>query len=178
MRRHARAHPWPGNEPLTCRHHKLDTTAITEPGRFVRLLFSFDVGYHQSGWFANSDWEANFHLSVSCPRPDRRRTWSARPDLGMPRPYTTIDLETPTDDEVRAWGLVFYGAEHVSKAWFEPAASTLDPHRQPNVTHLRLFIDRRGQPFIPEGEPYTIRPWADGSSPAKVTEGRLGADVR
>jgi hypothetical protein len=34
------------------------------------------------------------------------------------------------------------------------------------------------QPFIPEGEPYTLRPWADGSSPAKITEGRAGADVR
>jgi hypothetical protein len=32
--------------------------------------------------------------------------------------------------------------------------------------------------IVPEGEPYSIRPWADGSSPRKVTEGRLGADVR
>lgn len=35
---HARAHPWPGNEPLTCPHHFLDTTAITEPGRKTRVL--------------------------------------------------------------------------------------------------------------------------------------------
>jgi hypothetical protein len=24
------------------------------------------------------------------------------------------------------------------------------------------------QPFMPEGEPYNLRPWADGSSPKKV----------
>lgn len=52
---HARAHPWPGNRPLTCPRHVLDTTAITEPGRPTRLLLSLDVGYHNSGWFANSD---------------------------------------------------------------------------------------------------------------------------
>lgn len=176
--RHAKAHPWPGNVPLDCPHHVLDTTTITEPGRKVRLMVSRDVGYHGSGWFANSDWDENLHLSVSHPRPGLARLYRARADLGMPRDWTGVDLETPTDDEVRSWGLVFYGPEHAPKAWFEPAASVFDPHRIPNVVHLRLFLDRNGRPFIPNGEPYTIRPWADGSSPRKVTEGRLGADVR
>lgn len=176
--RHARAHPWPGNRSLTCPHHVLDTTAITEPGRPVRLLLSLDVGYHNSGWFANSDYESCLHLSVSYPRPGLPRAYRARPDLGMPRAYTGMDLETPADEEVRAWGLVFFGPEHAPKTWFEPAASVFDPYRMPNVVHLRLFLDKAGRPFIPCGEPYHIRPWADGSSPKKITEGRLGADVR
>lgn len=178
MLAHARAHPWPGNVPLTCRRHYLDTTAITEPGRRTRVLLSLDVGYHNSGWFANSDYESALHLSVSYPRPDIPKAYQGRPELGQPVPYMGMDLETPTDDEVRAWGLVFYGPEHAPKAWFEPAASVLDPHRMPNVVHLRLFMDKGGRPFIPRGEPYSIRPWADGSSPKKITEGRLGADVR
>jgi hypothetical protein len=91
---------------------------------------------------------------------------------------TILDLETVTDDEARAWGLVFYGPGEAPKAWFEPAASVLDPYRMPNVVHLRLFLDKAGRPFTPRGEPYHIRPWADGSSPRKITEGRLGADVR
>jgi hypothetical protein len=176
--RHARSHPWPGNVPLDCPHHRIATTAITEPGRPVRLLLSADVGYHNSGWFANSDYESCFHLSVSYPRTDRQRLYRARPEIGAPRDQVGIDLETATDEEVRAWGLVFFGPEDAPKAWFEPAASVFDPYRIPNVVHLRLFLDKAGRPFLPSGEPYTIRPWADGSSPRKITEGRLGADVR
>jgi hypothetical protein len=174
---HARIHPWPGNAPLTCPRHFLDTTAITEPGRKTRVLLSRDVGYHNSGWFANSDYESCFHLSLSYPRPEIPKAYRARPELGIPAGYVGMDLETPTDDEVRAWGLVFYGTEDAPKAWFEPAASVFDPYRISNVVHLRLFLNQAGHPFIPAGEPYNIRPFADGSSPRKITEGRLGADV-
>jgi len=176
--RHARAHPWPGNVPLDCPRHYLDTTAITEPGRPCRVLLSLDVGYHNSGWWANSDYESCLHLSVSYPRPQIARLYRARPGLGVSQDYTGMDLETPPDDEVRTWGLVFFGPDDAPKSWFEPAASVFDPYRSPNVVHLRLFLDKAGHPFLPSGEPYTIRPWADGSSPRKITEGRLGADVR
>ena len=176
--RHARAHPWRGNEPLTCPMHRLDTTTITEPGRLARVLVSQDFGYHDSGWFANSDYESCLHISVSYPRPEVPKACLARPELGQHRDYVGMDLETPGDDEVRAWGLVFFGTEHAPKSWFEPAASVFDPYRMPNVVHLRLFLNQAGHPFIPRGEPYTIRPFADGSSPPKITEGRLGADVR
>jgi hypothetical protein len=175
---HAKVHPWPGNVPLDCSRHRISTTAITEPGRPVRLLLSVDVGYHNSGWFANSDYESCLHLSVSHPRADRRKLYVARPGIGVPADRIGIDLETPADDEVRAWGLVFYGPRDAPMAWFEPAASVFDPYRMPNVVHLRLFLDQAGRPFMPTGEPYNIRPWADGSSPRKITEGRLGADVR
>jgi hypothetical protein len=76
-------------------------------------------------------------------------------------------LETVSDDEARAWGRVVYRKD-ASMAWFEPAASIFDPYRAPNVVHLRLFYDRTMQPFMPEGEPYTLKPWDDGSSPEKV----------
>ncbi len=175
---HARAHPWPGDEPLTCPRHFLDTSAITEPGRKTRVLLSHDVGYHASGWFANSEYESCLHMSVSHPRPEIPKAYRARPELSMPSDYVGMDLETPSDDEVRAWGLVFFGTGDAPKSWFEPAASVFDPYRMPNVVHLRLFLDQAGRAFIPAGEPYSIRPFADGSSPKKITEGRLGADVR
>jgi hypothetical protein len=175
---HAKAHPWPGNAPLDCPRHWIDTKAITEPGRPVRLAVSVDVGYHVSGWWANSDFESCIHLSASYPRTDRQRLHRARPEIGIPRDRLGIDLETASDDEARAWGLVFFGPDDAPKSWPEPAASAFDPYRAPNVVHLRLFLDQAGRPFTPKGEPYNIRPWADGSSPRKITEGRLGADVR
>jgi hypothetical protein len=175
---HVKVHPWSGSAPLECPRHWIDTKAITEPGRPVRLAVSVDVGYHVSGWWANSDYESCLHLSVSYPRPDRPRLYRARPELGVPVGYRGMDLETPSDDEVRAWGLVFFGPQDAPKAWFEPAASAFDPYRMPNIVHLRLFLDQAGRPIMPTGEPYNIRPWADGSSPRKITEGRLGADVR
>ena len=120
VKRHAREHPWPGNTPLTCPAHILDTTAITEPRRPVRLLCSVDYGYHNSGWFSNCDWESNWHLSFSHPvlNRARRRLYAARPEIGIDAARVGMDLETVSDDEVRAWGLVFFGPEHAPKAWF------------------------------------------------------------
>jgi len=153
-KRHAFGHPWHGDRLLDPRH-TIDTTAILEPGRLIRLMLSFDIGYHGSGWFANSEWDQNLHLSLSHPKVD------------APLVSTGYQLETVSDEEARAWGRVVF-SEHAPKAWFESAASVFDPHRLPNVVHLRLFYDRDAQPFIPTGEPYTLKPWADGSSPEKV----------
>jgi hypothetical protein len=171
---HAMAHPWPGDTPLDCPGHRLSTTAITEPGRPVRLIYTLDYGYHQSGWFANSDYEHCLHLSLSHPRPDRTRLWAPRTAR---QPVQGIDCETPSDDEARAWGRVFW-REHATKAWFEPAVGVSDPYRLPGVVHLRLYLDQQRRPMIPSGEVYTLRPFADGSSPTKIIEGRAGADVR
>lgn len=175
---HAYAHPWRGDGALQCPHHLIDTTAITEPGRPLRALLSLDYGYHRSGWFANSDYEQNLHISLSHPRPELPHLWTpGKPDLGFAG-VPVSQLETVSDDEARAWGRAVFG-KHCTKAWFEAAASTFDPYRMPNVVHLRLFLERDSlRPFVPEGEPYSLRPWADGSSPAKIVDGRLGADVR
>lgn len=176
MLRHAYDHPWRGDEALTCPDHYANTTAITEPGRPTRLLLSLDYAYHQSGWFANSDYERCLHLSVSFPRPDRPRLYRA--GIGnSPVPTIGCDVEAPEDEEVKAWGRVFF-RDRVTMAWLEPAVGPLDPHRAPGVSHLRLYLDHAGHPMMPRGEVYTIRPFADGSSPERITEGRLGADVR
>ena len=115
-------------------------------------------------------------LSVSFPRPDRTRLYKA--GIGnSPTPTIGIDLEAPEDAEVRAWGRVFFRS-NAPMSWLEPAVGPLDPYRSPGVSHLRLYLDQAGQPMQPRGEVYTLRPFADGSSPKKITEGRLGADVR
>lgn len=174
MQRHARAHPWRGDTPLTCPDHMADTTAILERDRPVRLLYSLDHGYHRSGWFANSQFERCLHLSVSHPRHDRLRFYPAVD--GVPG-RVGVDRETPSDDEARLWGYAFFG-QHAPKALFEPAASIFDPYRTSGVVHLRLWLDQAGAPITPQGEVYDLRPFADGTSPAKIIHGRLGADVR
>jgi len=89
-----------------------------------------------------------------------------------------VTLETPGDDEARAWRNTFFPRHH-HLALFEPSASVFDINgRQPGVVHWRVWIDQKGRPIKPAGEAYTVIPYADGSSPAKVTQGRLGADVR
>jgi hypothetical protein len=176
MTRSAFADPWPGNEPIRDRRHVLDTTAITEPGRPTRIIFTLDIGYHTSGWFANSDYERCLHLSVSHPRLDVIRTYRVPRDVGS-GVFLGTDIDTPTDEEARAWGRVFFRAE-ATKAWFEPAVGTTDPYRSPGVVHLRLYLDPAGRPIIPVGEVYDLRPFADGTSPAKILDGRAGADVR
>lgn len=174
---HAHAHLWRGDRALTCPLHRLDTTSITEPGRPVRLLISVDIGYHQSGWFANSDWEKCLHISLSHPRPDRPRLYLPGRETLHTIPVLGHDLETPEDREIRAWGRVFFRA-HAPMSWLEPAVGPGDPYRSPGVAHLRLYLNQQGEPFIPKGEPYTLRPFADGTSPERITDGRLGADVR
>lgn len=167
-KRFALSHPWQGNRPLMDRRHAIDTTCILEPGRPIRLMLSFDVGYHGSGWFANSEWEQNLHLSLSHPKVDAPlEPKKAMPEIGIPEGTVGYQLETVSDEEARSWGQVIFG-EDAPKAWFEPAASVLDIHRAPNVVHLRLFYDEHMRPFMPEGEPYSLRPWTDGTSPEKV----------
>lgn len=172
--RFAMANPWPGNQAIADPRHTVDTTAITEPGRITRVMLSLDVGYHASGWFANSDYERCLHLSLSHPQIGRRRFYPANEIAGAHLGY---DLDVPTDDEARAWGRVVF-RRHAPMAWFEPAAPPGDPYRSPGVVHLRLFLDRADRPMVPRGEVYTLRPFADGSSPARIVDGRAGADVR
>lgn len=163
------AHPWRGDSSLVDPRHVWDTSALTEPGRPTRVLFSLDFGYHGSGWFANSDFERCLHLSISH-KPETIR------DGEVAKPIA------PSDEEVRAWGVAAFGEDR-HKALVEPPASPLSidvlvERRSPGVAHIRLWLDRDGNPIKPEGEVYHLRPWDDGTSPEKIMEGRLGADVR
>ena len=147
----ALASPWHGQMPIGAEHQIL-CSALREPGRFTRLMLTFDVGYHASGWWKNGDYDRCWHLSVSHP--------------------TQFAVETPDEKEVFAWARRLWG-EHASKCWIEGAASVFDPYRLPNIVNARLFVDEHGEPIKPEGEVYEpLRPWSP-----KVLE-TIGGDVR
>lgn len=152
-KRRAVAMPWTGQRVIDQRLRTV-TTALTEPGRATSVLFTFDVGYHSSGWWKNAEYERCWHLSLTHPTGV----------LG--------GNESPADAEVRAWAEAFF-VDDATKAWIEPPASTLDPHRLPNVAHVRVFVDEHGQAIIPEGEVYALKPWPWGKAAESI-----GGDVR
>ena len=134
------------------------TPSVTrEPGLLLSLIASHDQGTHASGWWRNSDYDRCWHLSlvaIEKPSPLVDGTYADLPGL-----------------DLRAWSRAVFG-EHLTKAWIEPPASKLDPHRtapaSPYTTHVRVFLDQAGHPIQPEGEVYALKPWSDGSSPPKV----------
>lgn len=174
IKAHSFKHPWRGDTPLTCPLHNLRISAITEPGRPTNVLCSFDQHYHGSGWFKNSDYEQCLHVSVSHVG-DTQELRHIPAELGGGVTVAPT-LETASDAEVWAWAVAFFG-DDAPKAWLEPACSPLDPYRMPNIAHVRLYYDQAMHPFMPEGEVYTLKPLA-GLSPAKITEGAAGGDVR
>lgn len=167
MRRAAMRNPWPGDRPVTNHRHIWDTEALTEPGRPTRVLFTLDVGYHASGWFANSDYDRCLHLSVSHPRPEKPRIWTPRDVDQFDGPIKGHDVDAPDWTEVAAWARAAFPDDY-RKVWIEPPASALDRYRAPNVWHVRLYVDRDGHAIVPEGEVYDLKPWPDGTSPEKV----------
>lgn len=174
LKGHAFKHPWRGDKPLTCPLHRLKTTAITEPGRPTQIVCTFDHHYHGSGWFKNADYEQCLHVSVSfVGEGDEVR--HVPPDLGG-GVVMAPKLETPTDAEVWAWAVEFFGDDGARIAWVEPAASVLDPYRMPNIVHARLYYDQSMRPFMPEGEVYTLKPLV-GLSPPKIMDGAIGGDA-
>jgi hypothetical protein len=117
----------------------------------VSIIASEDRGAHASGWWRNADYDRCWHLSIC-----------AMTRAGY------VDLP---DEDRRLWASAVFG-KHLSIAWVEPAASKLDIYRDAPAsaytTHVRVFLDQDGHPIKPEGEVYTLKPWADGSSPDKV----------
>jgi hypothetical protein len=180
MRKVAVRHPWTGDQKVHRRHSWL-TRALTDPTLSTFVLFTFDVGHHASGWFRNSDYDRCFHLSVS------------HPDLSGPPGTRLCDV---TVEEIRAWAIAAFGEDR-RLSWFEPryAASKyirerarglihFDDQEEPirdlrwlppgsdssgsEICHVRLFVDRHGQPIQPRGEVYNLIPWQDGTSPEEV----------
>ena len=123
-----------------------------EPGLTVSIIASHDQGTHASGWWRNSDYDRCWHLSLC-----------AIHNIGG---YADL----PERDLKACSGTIF--ARHLTKAWIEPPASKLDIYRNAAAsaytTHVRVFLDREGHPIQPEGEVYTLKPWAEGDSPEKV----------
>lgn len=57
-------------------------------------------------------------------------------------------------------------------AWNEPPAGEHDRYRNVPASratwHTRLFLDQQLHPILPTGEVYTLVPFDDGTSPAKI----------
>ncbi len=161
--RRARADPWDGTGPVSLAH-RVVVESPAEPGKHLSVLLTFDVGYHNSGWWRNSQYDRCFHLSMVVVTP---ASGLILPDGTRPPAF-----ETPTEAEMQAVAQAVFG-DDVTKAWIEPPASKFDPYRTAPASshcwHVRLFVDRRtGQPIKPEGEVYHLKPWPEGDSPEKV----------
>lgn len=128
----------------------------TAPELHVSLLLSRDKMHHSVGWWRNADYEYCWHLSIAAFERDRQD----KPE------------DIPPDEE-RYWTFAFFPT-HFDKLWHEPGGT--DPRLTPeekmrhkHFAHLRLFLDPVNfQPFIPEGEVYTLTRWIPGLTPEKV----------
>ena len=127
--------------------------AVTDHDVSVSLIASVDEGAHASGWWRNSEYDRCLHLSM-CGLTAGGTAYADIPELDR-----------------RAVARVFFGSD-IDKTWLEPPASRLDPYRNvaasSHTWHLRLFLDQHDNPIQPNGEVYTLQPWADGTSPEKV----------
>lgn len=168
----AKMNPQRGDQPMVDRRRVLDTEAILDPGRPTRVLVSIDVGYATSGWFANSDWERCWHISVSHPDVEG---WRRAKRLGLRPPHP----EAPDRAEVAAWAQAAYGDDR-RLAWYEPPASAFDINgRTPGVWHVRLYLHPdTGLPFKPEGEPHHYKPHDDITPPKADRGNRVAPSLR
>jgi len=111
-----------------CRH----LLAVT-PIESARLIYTRDVGHHESGWWKNPDYERCLHLSISfCVNP-----------TDAPLPFRKSFAEKVA----RA----FFG-DDCRKAWIEPPYSP--EGKRCDVHHYRVFCDPAWSPILPRGEVY------------------------
>jgi len=111
---------------IRCFHRHLPTG--------TKLLFTYDVGMHSSGWWKNPDYERCMHLSLS-----------------FVDPVTGAYLDK--DDRLtREWCEAFFGSD-VDKLWCEPPHSS--EGKGACVWHYRLFCDPSWSPIVPRGEVYS-----------------------
>lgn len=151
LRERARARPWDG-QGVPARGHQMIISSPEDPEKTLSVLLTFDVGYHASGWWRNSDYDRCWHLSMVVVTP-----WG---------------FETPTRAELEAVASAIFGPD-LQKAWIEPPASAFDAHRTAapsrHTYHVRVFVDRRtGEAIVPRGEVYDLVPWPEGDSPQEV----------
>jgi len=98
------------------------------------LIFTRDIGMHQSGWWKNPDYERCWHLSLSF-----------RDDLTME--------PAPQNHRIAGqWIEAFYG-DNKRYVWAEPPYS--ERGKTNEVWHYRVFCDPAWHPIIPRGEVYT-----------------------
>lgn len=98
------------------------------------LIFTRDVGHHESGWWKNPDYERCFHLSLSFRDPGTLQT-------------------APRDKALtKEWVGLFFGRD-ASKLWCEPPYSPEGKMRE--TWHYRLFCNPAWEAIIPRGEVYS-----------------------
>jgi hypothetical protein len=136
-----------------------DTTGLTEPDHPTRVLVSFDMGAHASGWWRNAEYDRCWHVSISHP-------------AGVVAGERPHHIEPPSVAETQAWARAAFPVPY-RWCWLEPPASpdsydVQQQRRRPGVAHIRLFLDRRSRAILPRGEVYNLLPWADGASPSQV----------
>lgn len=97
------------------------------------ILFTRDMGMHDSGWFKNPDYNQCYHLSLK---------------------FFDFEAGEPAPFEFRiakAWIKAFYG--NWSRYIWEESGHYI--HLPGEVRHYRVMTDRAWQPIIPRGEVYT-----------------------
>jgi hypothetical protein len=148
MRFEAFAMPWDGKESSIARGmYKRYFKALTDSEAMVCIILTFDVGYHNCGWWKNSLYDRCLHLSISM----------------------SNDGRTPaeaTQEEIKAWVELIFGDTHpdaLKWIWHEPG------YKDKAINHYRLFYSKlTNEPILPEGEVYKLVPYDDGTSPEKV----------
>lgn len=150
VRLSAVAQPWNGRG-VTPASQRLVVPSVTDRDLRISMIYTYDTGTHESGWWKNSEYNACKHLSMV-----------GMADGGYAK-VPPIDLA--------AWARVWFG-EDFRKAWNEPPADHFDEYRDAPASaftnHVRVFVDQEMNTIIPEGEVYTLKPFEDGSSPDKI----------
>jgi hypothetical protein len=130
-------------------------TGITVPDAMVLLILTFDVGTHACGWWKNSEFDRCLHLSISICAAREGGGWK----------YYNAPEKAP-GPEIEEWAKLTFQDQHpdaLKWLWYEPG------YRDKNIEHLRLFYSKiTGQPILPKGEVYTLKPWGDGTDPEKI----------
>jgi hypothetical protein len=157
LKRNALRFPWDGRGAPPDRQ-RIPIFLPEEPDRILSVLLTFDVGYHNCGWWRNSLYDRCWHLSTTILKRGVRVLEAA--------------LETPELWEVQGLARAAFG-DDVRVGWVEPPASSFDLHRTApqsrHVYHVRIFVDpKTGQAIQPTGEVYDLVPFEDGTSPEKV----------
>lgn len=159
LRMQAFARPHNGNDPSAL--FAASCSGITCPDALIRLVVSYDYGYHNCGWWKNSMYDECLHVSASIQAHRKGAAW---------KPLREPEKLPPA--ELAAWATAFFSDLHpdaLSWLWHEGGFSG-----NKAVDHLRLFYSKiMRQPILPQGEVYRLVPYADGSSPDKVF-GRCG----
>lgn len=145
MRFKAFLEPWDGKKDILLRYRQI-FKSLTDSESFTSIIITFDVGYHNSGWWKNSQYDRCLHLSISM--------------------NDGKNVSKSTEEEINAWiDLVFKDTHPDAMKWLWHETG----FKHKTVDHYRLFYSKiTNQPILPQGQVYDLVPYQDGSSPEKI----------